>query len=123
MIATITQGTCEVASIFRTVRKGESSALDPIKESPPRTRRKFDLTFNREAVGNWLSSGKSAAVVAKELGLTEGLLFAWPKLLPPDAAGGESGAGGAGIPRCRISDPSWMRPDRRSATSTSSGTS
>ncbi len=88
MIATITQGTCEVASIFRTVRKGESSALDPIKESPPRTRRKFDLTFNREAVGNWLSSGKSAAVVAKELGLTEGLLFAWPKLLPPDAAGG-----------------------------------
>ena len=68
--------------------------MKPIKESSPRTRRKFDATFKREAVGNWLSSGRSAAVVAKELGLTEGLLFAWRKLLPPDAAGGRAEAGG-----------------------------
>ena len=68
--------------------------MKPIKESSPRTRRKFDATFKREAVGNWLSSGRSAAVVAKELGLTEGLLFAWRKLLPPDAAGGRPAAGG-----------------------------
>ena len=68
--------------------------MKPIKESSPRTRRKFDATFKREAVGNWLSSGRSAAVVAKELGLTEGLLFAWRKLLPPDAAGGRAAAGG-----------------------------
>ena len=68
--------------------------MKPIKESPPKTRRKFDPTFKREAVGNWLSSGKSAAVVAKELGLTKGLLFAWRKLLPPDAAGGRAAAGG-----------------------------
>ena len=73
----------EVASISRTVRKGESSTMKPIKESSPKTRRKFDPTFKREAVGNWLSSGRSAAVVAKELGLTEGLLFAWRTLLPP----------------------------------------
>jgi len=52
---------CEVASISRTVRKGESSTMNPIKESPPKTRRKFDPTFKREAVGNWLSSGKSAS--------------------------------------------------------------
>ena len=68
--------------------------MKPIKESPPKTRRKFDPTFKREAVGNWLSSGKSAAVVAKELGLTEGLLYAWRTLLPPDAAGGRAAAGG-----------------------------
>ena len=68
--------------------------MDPIKESPPRTRRKFDATFKREAVGNWLSSGRSAVVVAKELGLTEGLLFAWRKLLPPADAGGRAAAGG-----------------------------
>lgn len=30
--------------------------MDSIKESPPRTRRKFDATFKREAVGNWLST-------------------------------------------------------------------
>ena len=65
-----------------------------IKASPVRTRRKFDTTFKVEAVRNWLSSGKSAAVVAKELGLSEGLLFAWRKLLPPDAAGGRAAAGG-----------------------------
>ena len=64
--------------------------MKPIKESPTKTRRKFDTTFKREAVGNWLCSGKSAAVVAKELGLTEGLLFAWRKLLPPPTTlGGE----------------------------------
>ena len=40
--------------------------MKPIKESSPKTRRKFDQTFKREAVGNWLSSGKSAAVVAKD---------------------------------------------------------
>ena len=68
--------------------------MKPIKESPPKTRRKFDPNFQREAVGKWLSSGKSAAVVAKELGLTEGLLFAWPKLLSPDSAGGRAAAGG-----------------------------
>jgi len=54
-----------------------------IKESPVKTRRKFDTTFKLEAVRNWLGSGKSAAVVAKELGLSEGLLFAWRKLLGP----------------------------------------
>ena len=47
-----------------------------------------------QAVSGRISSGKSAAVVAKELGLTEGLLFAWRKLLPPDAAGGRAAAGG-----------------------------
>ena len=54
-----------------------------IKASPVRTRRKFDEAFKVEAVRNWLASGKSAAVVAKELGLAESRLFAWRQLLPP----------------------------------------
>ena len=65
-----------------------------IKASTPRNRRKFDETFKREAVRNWLNSGKSAAVVAKELGVGEGLLFAWRKLLPPTDAGGKAAVGG-----------------------------
>jgi transposase-like protein len=65
-----------------------------IKASPARTRRKFDATFKLEAVRNWLSSGKSAAVIGKELGLNENLLFAWRKLLPPADAGGRAAAGG-----------------------------
>jgi transposase-like protein len=58
-----------------------------IKASPVKTRRKFDEAFKREAVQNWMSSGKPAAQVARELGLSEGLLFAWHKLLPPATAG------------------------------------
>ena len=65
-----------------------------IKASTPKARRKFDETFKREAVRNWLTSGKSAAVVAKELGLGEGRLFAWRKLLPPTDAGGKAAVGG-----------------------------
>ena len=57
-----------------------------IKDSPTKTRRKFDKSFKCEVVRNWLSSGKSAAVIAKEFGLNESLLFAWRKLLPPAAA-------------------------------------
>ena len=57
-----------------------------IKASPVKTRRKFDTAFKLEAVRNWQASGKSAAVVAKELGLAESRLFAWRKLLPPVAA-------------------------------------
>ena len=52
-----------------------------IKASPVTTRRKFDAAFKVEAVRNWLASGKSAAVVGRELGLNENLLFAWRKLL------------------------------------------
>jgi proteasome lid subunit RPN8/RPN11 len=36
-----------------------------IKDSPTKTRRKFDKSFKCEVVRNWLSSGKSAAVIAK----------------------------------------------------------
>ncbi len=50
-------------------------------------RRKFDETFKREAVQNWLNSGKSAAVVGQELGLNANLLYAWRKLVPAVAGG------------------------------------
>lgn len=66
-----------------------------MKASPRNVRRKFDETFKREAVNSWLSSGKSAAIVAKELGIAEGRLYAWrTQLLPPAAAGGGAAAGG-----------------------------
>ncbi len=65
-----------------------------IKDSSTKTRRKFDKPFKCEVVRNWLSSGKSAAVIAKELGLNESLLFAWRRLLPPADAGGKAAAGG-----------------------------
>ena len=65
-----------------------------IKESPVKTRRKFDEAFKREAVQNWISSGKTATQVARELGLSEGLLFTWRKILTPAVAGGGATAGG-----------------------------
>ena len=58
-----------------------------------KTRRKFDETFKREAVQNWLTSGKSAPVVAQELGLNANRLYAWKHRFAPAAAGGRAAAG------------------------------
>jgi transposase-like protein len=58
-----------------------------MKETSVRERRKFDETFKREAVLNWLHSGKSAAVVGEELGLSANLLYAWRELVPAVAGG------------------------------------
>jgi len=58
-----------------------------MKQTSVRERRKFDETFKREAVQNWLQSGKSAAVAGEELGLNANLLYAWRKLVPAVAGG------------------------------------
>ena len=60
--------------------------IKPIKQTSVRTHRKFDETFKRQAVGNWLSSGKSAEVIAQELGLSANLLYAWRKRFAPEDA-------------------------------------
>ena len=62
-----------------------------MKQTSVRERRKFDETFKREAVQNWLLSGKSADVVGEELGITGNLLYAWRKLVAA-AAGGRAAA-------------------------------
>jgi transposase-like protein len=58
-----------------------------MKQPPVPERRKFDDTFKREAVLNWLRSGKSATVVGEELGINANRLYAWRKLVPTEAAG------------------------------------
>ena len=58
-----------------------------MKQTTVRERRKFDQTFKREAVLNWLHSGKSASVVVEELGINANLLYAWRKLVPAVAGG------------------------------------
>ena len=57
------------------------------------TKRKFDQTFKREAVNNWLASGTSARVVALELGILPNRLYAWKERYAPAAAGGKASAG------------------------------
>jgi transposase-like protein len=64
-----------------------------MKQAPVKVRRKFDGTFKHEAVQNWLSSGKSAEVIAEELGLKANLLYAWKKRFAPADAGGRAAAG------------------------------
>ena len=61
--------------------------------SPVKTKRKFDQTFKREAVNNWLASGKSASVVALELGILPNRLYAWKERFAPADAGGKAAAG------------------------------
>jgi transposase-like protein len=53
-----------------------------MKQTSVPERRKFDQIFKREAVLNWLQSGKSAEVVGEELGINSNLLYAWRKLVP-----------------------------------------
>src|SRR5262245_2774425 len=64
-----------------------------MKTAPAKVRRKFDPTFKREAVTNWLSSGKSAEVVAQELGIRSNQLYAWKQRFAPADAGGRAAAG------------------------------
>ena len=67
--------------------------INKLKQSSEPIRRKFDETFKREAVNNWLTSGKSAGVVADELGLKANRLYAWRKGFGPADAGGRAAAG------------------------------
>ena len=67
--------------------------IKPIKETSVKSRRKFDATCKHAAVNNWLSSGKSAEVIAQELGLKPNRLYAWRKCFAPAAAGGRAAAG------------------------------
>jgi transposase-like protein len=67
--------------------------MKPIKKQPVHIRRKFDSTFKREAVHNWLSSGKSAEVIGQELGILPARLYAWRKRFAPADAGGGAAAG------------------------------
>jgi len=64
-----------------------------IKDSPTKTRRKFDKSFKCEVVRNWLSSGKSAAVIAKEFGLKKPALRL-AEAPAPRRSWGEGGGGG-----------------------------
>ena len=58
-----------------------------MKQTPVKVRRQFDEAFKREAVQNWLTSGKSAEVIAQELGLKANLLYAWKKRFAAAAGG------------------------------------
>ncbi len=53
------------------------------------TRKRYDEAFKRSAVEHWRSSGKSAAQVARELGLNISTLHQWKK-----RAGAEAPAAG-----------------------------
>ena len=64
-----------------------------MKQTSVTVRRKFDETFKREAVQNWLQSDKSAEVVAHELGLHANRLYVWKKTYAPADAGGRAAAG------------------------------
>ena len=64
--------------------------MKPSEPTPAKARRKFDKAFKREAVNNWLASGKPAGTVARELGLAAHHLYGWKAELAP--AGGLSTA-------------------------------
>jgi transposase-like protein len=72
-----------------------------MNQTSVKTRRKFDETFKREAVNNWLASRKSAEVIAQELGINSTRLYAWKRRIAPAAAGGRAAAG---VPSGSVAD-------------------
>ena len=52
-----------------------------------RTHRQFDESFKRQALSNWLASGKPAGVIARELGILPNRLYAWRNRFAPQDAG------------------------------------
>jgi transposase len=59
-----------------------------------KVRQKFDNSFKQHAVELWLTSGKSATLVAQELGIHAQRLSVWrDRFAPPPPGGG--GVGGA----------------------------
>jgi len=64
-----------------------------MNQTSVKVRRKFDATFKREAVDNWLASRKSAEVIAQELGINSNRLYAWKQRFAPADAGGRAAAG------------------------------
>jgi transposase len=51
--------------------------------APVKVRRHYDAVFKREAVAHWLASGKSAEIVAHEMGLSPDRLFVWRSFSNP----------------------------------------
>ena len=72
---------------------GKVCMIKPIKKTSDKSRRKFDETFKRESVNNWVSSGKSAEVIAQELGIKAERLYSWRRRFAPADAGGRAAAG------------------------------
>ena len=58
-----------------------------------KTRKKYDKAFKQRAVELWLNSGKTATVVAAELGIHAQRLSAWRRRFAPPPPWGEGGGG------------------------------
>jgi transposase-like protein len=61
--------------------------------TPVKVRRKFDEAFKHESVQHWIQSGKSAGVIAQELGIKAHSLYTWKQDFAPAVAGGAATAG------------------------------
>ena len=72
------------------MKKVEPNKVSNGPAEPIKRRRKYDRTFKKEAVVHWLKSGKSAQLVAAELGISERHLYSWRKEFAPASAAQEA---------------------------------
>jgi transposase len=73
------------------MKKIEQSKALATAAGPIQSRRKYDRNFKKEAVALWLNSGKSARVIAAELGITESCLYSWRSEFGPSTPAQEAG--------------------------------
>lgn len=81
--------------------------IKSIKTTSVQTRRKFDQTFKREAVQNWLNSGKSAEAVGEEWALMPISFTLGESWFPPALGGERRRPSRAQSPICKVN---WKRP-------------
>ena len=73
--------TCQVCGCLELAdgELGKPCNMNSMKETLIKTHRKFDPTFKRQAVQHSLASGKSAEIIAQELGILAKRLYDWRK--------------------------------------------
>jgi transposase len=72
------------------MKENESNRVSSAAAGGIKRRRKYDRNFKKEAVALWLKSGKSAQVVAAELGIHERHLYDWRSQFAPVSADQEA---------------------------------
>jgi transposase len=72
------------------MNKTENNKAPKRPAEPLQSRRRYDRNFKKEAVALWLNSGKSARVIAAELGLRENRLYAWRSEFGPSTPAQEA---------------------------------
>lgn len=86
MVDTKTERNHTIQNMSSTTTPVPPSTPTPAPVATPKAQPRFDAAFKAGAVRSWTSSGKSARVVAHELGIKPNCLYRWRDEMAPSPA-------------------------------------